>query len=381
MLTDDVPLTKFIRTMLSNRRFKVELKGKQSRWRNQRNGLSQGSVLSLLLFNACTNDQPLPAATNSFIYADDMCLTTHQKMFEHVEITLDSGLNELGTYYNETHLRPNPAETQLTAFHLKNHQADRKLNITWNGTKRAKLSSRNNLLGKLHCTNCGACPHTMRTTATALFLSVAEYCCPVWARSKHRKLVDTTLNETRRLITGYIRPTATPDLYVLSGIAPPEIRRSVQWQNERTKQLTDQRHRLHHHQPAKSRLHSRNSFVSTSQPLLCKPAEARVKKWQHQWEATQSNLKKYDIHPNEQHPSGDTRRTANRVPSGQAATPAAKHLWGYREYKHYICGAATCDLNHIMTSCTHFGEIPSKDDIAEMEGRALRWMSAVAETI
>ena len=45
MITDDVPLTKFIRTMLSNRRFKVELNGKQSRWRNQRNGLPQGSVL------------------------------------------------------------------------------------------------------------------------------------------------------------------------------------------------------------------------------------------------------------------------------------------------------------------------------------------------
>ena len=37
--------------------------------------------------------------------------------------------------------------------------------------------------------------------------------------------------------------------------------------------------------------------------------------------------------------------------------------------------------NHIMTSCPHFGEIPSKDDIAEMEGRAVRWMSAVADTI
>ena len=52
MLTDDVaPLTKFIRTMLSNRRSKVELNGKQSRWRNQRNYLPQGSVLSPLLFN------------------------------------------------------------------------------------------------------------------------------------------------------------------------------------------------------------------------------------------------------------------------------------------------------------------------------------------
>ena len=134
-------------------------------------------------------------------------------------------------------------------------------------------------------------------------------------------------------ITGCIRPTATPDIYVLSGIAPPEIRRSVHYQNERTKQLTDQRHSLYHHQPVKRRLHSRNSFISTSQPLLCKAAEARVTKWQNQWEATQSNLKKYDIHSKEQLPSGDTLswrtwRTANRVCSRQAATPAAKHLWG-----------------------------------------------------
>ena len=32
------------------------------------------------------------------------------------------------------------------------------------------------------------------------------------------------------------------------------------------KQLTDQRHSLHLHQPVKSRLHSRNSFASNSQP-------------------------------------------------------------------------------------------------------------------
>ena len=89
--------------------------------------------------------------------------------------------------------------------------------------------------------------------------------------------------------------------------------------------LTDQRHSLHHHQPVKSRLHSRNSFISTSQPLLCKPTEAPVAKWQEQWEATQSNLKTYDVHPKEQLPSGHTLtwhtwRMANRVRSGQAAT-------------------------------------------------------------
>ena len=85
-----------------------------------------------------------------------------------------------------------------------------------------------------------------------------------------------------------------------------------------------------HHQPANSRLHSRNSFMSTSQPLMCKHAEVRVAKWQEQREAPESNLKKYDFHLGERLPSGDTLpcgawRTATRVCSGQAATPAAKH--------------------------------------------------------
>ena len=75
MLTDDVPLTMLIRTTLSIRQFNVELNGKHSRWRNQRNGLPQGSVISSLLLNV--HDQPLPVATNTFIYADDLCLTYH----------------------------------------------------------------------------------------------------------------------------------------------------------------------------------------------------------------------------------------------------------------------------------------------------------------
>ena len=32
------------------------------------------------------------------------------------------------------------------------------------------------------------------------------------------------------------------------------------------------------------------------------------------------------------------------------------------------------------TSCTHFGERPTKDDIAEMKERSVRWLNAVAET-
>ena len=168
-------------------------------------------------------------------------------------------------------------------------------------------------------------------------------------------------------------------------ISPPQIRRTVHSQNERTKQLTDQRHRLHHHQPVKGRLHSRNSFTSTSQYLLCMPAEARVAKWQEHLEQTDSNLKSCNVHPKVRFPSGHTLswrewRTANRVRSGQAATPTATHMWGYRESKNYMCGAATYDMYHIKTRCTHFGERPSVDDIEDMNDGHVRWLSAIADT-
>ena len=74
-------------------------------------------------------------------------------------------------------------------------------------------------------------------------------------------------------------------------------------------------------------------------------------------------------------------RMANRVRSGQAATPAAKHLWGYRESETCVCVVAICDLGHFMINCRYFGETPNRDEIAGMEDRAVRWMNAVADTI
>ena len=48
-MTGDVQLTDLIRTMLESRRFFVVLNGKKSRWRRQRNGLPQGSVLAPII--------------------------------------------------------------------------------------------------------------------------------------------------------------------------------------------------------------------------------------------------------------------------------------------------------------------------------------------
>ena len=89
-MTGDVHLTDLIRTLLESRRFFVVLNWKKNRWRRQRNGLPQGSVLAPMLFNIHTNDQPVHADTLRFIYADDVCIASQGNDFNDIEGSLIS---------------------------------------------------------------------------------------------------------------------------------------------------------------------------------------------------------------------------------------------------------------------------------------------------
>ena len=61
-------IVKIIQSLLTNRRFFVEMDGKKSRYRKQKNGLPQGSVLAPILFNIYTNDQPEFDNIRRFMY-------------------------------------------------------------------------------------------------------------------------------------------------------------------------------------------------------------------------------------------------------------------------------------------------------------------------
>ena len=86
-----------------------------------------------ILFNIYTNDQPLHGTSN-FIYADDLCVTAQQPSFKQTEDMIEDARGELTQYYRNNSLHGNPDQTQAIAFHLKNKETKRKLDVTWNGT-------------------------------------------------------------------------------------------------------------------------------------------------------------------------------------------------------------------------------------------------------
>ena len=215
-----------------------------------KNGVPQGNVLAPFLFNIYTNDQPLPENTQRFLYADDLCITAQSKSFEMVEQHLRKALPILSLYYQSNRLKTNPAKTQSSLFHLRNHHATGKMNVIFNGTPishdkypvylgvtmdrtfsfkehtrklKAKIQSRNALLSKLANSEWGANPYTLRTTALALCFSTAEHACPVWERSAYAGKIDSALNDTCRRITGCLKRTPSTRCTAWQESLPPGI--------------------------------------------------------------------------------------------------------------------------------------------------------------
>ena len=132
-------------------------------------------------------------------------------------------------------------KTQVTAFHLRNKEANRSLKVVWNETElgntaypkylgvtldrslcykqhiqnaKMKVTTRNTLLTKWATSKWGANPSTIRMTAFALSYSTAQYAIPVWARSPHAKNLDPGQNQACRSVTGYLKPTNVTKLTI-----------------------------------------------------------------------------------------------------------------------------------------------------------------------
>ena len=407
--TKNSKMTGMIESLLKNRRFFVEMDGKKSRWKNQKNGLPQGSVLAPTLFNIYTNDQPEFEKIRRFIYADDLCLATQEKSFKTIEKRLTKALKTLTEYYHQNCLNANPTKTQVCAFHLNNHQAHHKLDIKWNGEQltndnfpvylgvtldrtlsfnehtrkvKAKVASRNNLLGKLANSKWGADPKTLRTSALALAYSTAEYCAPVWEKSCHAKKVDAELNNTCRLITGTLRSTPLPTVYRLAGIAPPHIRRAVKAKTQKHKQETDLRHTLYGHVQPRSRLRSRSSFMTNESLDPDEAASYRINAWK-EWDTTPRNDAVQE--PQEDLPKGTNlpRKdwvTLNRARSKVGRTQKNLHRWGLAKTSKCPCGKRVQTMEHILREC-NIGPTCSDTDLRECSSDGIAWIECYNDKI
>ena len=74
------------------------------------------------------------------------------------------------------------------------------------------------------------------------------------------------LNKACRAITVCLKPTYVKNLYLLTGIAPPDIRRYVCARMEQTKQMEQEANSLFGHIPARSRMKSRKDFLTSVKP-------------------------------------------------------------------------------------------------------------------
>ena len=257
------------------------------------NGLPQGSALAPLPFNSYTNNQPIHQDTRSFIFADDFAVTSQSKDFTIIRNTLTDTLTDYTVYYMQNQLRPNPAKTQVIAFHLRKRDAAKHLDVMWDGhplahyddltylgvtldrmltykvhiTKaKGKVSSRNAIIRKLTHSKWGADPSTICTVALVLSYLATEYTCPVWECSKHVRKLDSTLNKCCQIITGCLKPIRADHLHIFTGITPPGIK-AVAIQSERVGQQDDTHHPMFQHTPEMPDMHSRRSFISSTAPL------------------------------------------------------------------------------------------------------------------
>ena len=222
----------------------------------------------------------------------------------------------------------------------------------------------------------GCIYHCEWATALALCYSVAEYACPVWERSSHAKKVDASLNDSCRCITGCLRPTNVDSLYVLAGIAPPGVRRSVASRTERRRHADDTRHPCHNHQPAPSRLKSRKSFLHEVQPLSQPPQTARLTLWEEQRSAKQ-HLAKLPIPTSEQLAPGHKSewklwKSLNRLRTGMGRNKTNMSKWGYADTADTACECGTSEqtMQHLLR-CPLLENECSLEDLATANEKAL----------
>ena len=164
----------------------------------------------------------------------------------------------------------------------------------------------------------------------------------MWERSAHAHKVDPVLNDACRAITGCLQPTNVENLYLLAGIAPPAVRRSVTAQREREKQVNDNRHPLH-------------SFIHATDELIQSPSTRRLEQWSQHLQSVPHWLPQT---PSECLASGASGTWAEWRCLNRLRTKMGRCKHNLRKWKYTDEHDTTCDCKEADQTMEHLLECP-----------------------
>ena len=229
---------------------------------------------------------------------------------------------------------------------------------------------------------------TLKVFTLALVYSAAEYCAPVWCRSSHTKKLDTMLNSAMRTVSGCLRATPVNHLTILSGIAPPTLRREAAVLALFRKAQANEDHLLYRmlqERPTRARLKSRRP-VSQQTHHLGDLAPPRVTKqswprtrWKDDWLAAPPSRLHNFIRDPHSVPGLDLPRnqwtTLNRLRTGVGRFSSSMLKWGLKDSSLRECGAPEQTVDHILDVCPPHRPPSGREGMVSLDEDTRAWLA------
>ena len=193
-----------------------------------------------------------------------------------------------------------------------------------------------------------------------------------------------------RIVNGCLRPTLVKYLPVLSGIAPPALRREHHTSMLVNKALLDTSHLLHARiataqNLGRQRLRSRRPF-SRQAASLAKSNFNLMERWKHDWQETIKPAQLTILPGTNIPPGADLPRrewvTLNRLRTGVGRFGANMYRCGLRPSAACLCGAPEQTADHILSECTRLGPpLGSPTDLTNPCPETVDWLRQLREVV
>ena len=196
--------------------------------------------------------------------------------------------------------------------------------------------------------------------------STAKYCAPVWCRNSHTRLIDPTIKDALRIVTGCLRPTPADNFPILAGLQPAELRR-IGTALPLARRGMEPGHLFHSGLACPlsgnaRHLKSRHTFVPAAQQLISfsDNNNIRAAQWaDHQWNAecldNTTRLRTLIPHIGT-HPPGMTlpRRAwvrLNRLRTGVGRFRSCLYKWDMASFAPVSAGAEEQIVDDVFIRC------------------------------